>query len=686
MPPSASHTSRSPEALGDPPRPAMAGRGDDASRPGRGDPRVAPAVGAPADPRGARPVAPATGDRRGATLEEVVFTAGVWHDRQQVNATATLEHCLDWMERLGWIANFDRVATGDTLARRPGWVFADSEVYKLMEALAWEVGRTGDAWAEKTLVTLTDRVAAAQDHDGYLHTAFGHAGRPPRWSDLESGHELYCLGHLMQAAVARARTRPVDRLVEVARRAADLVHREFGPDGRDDVGGHPEIELGLVELGRALDVPDWVDQAALFVQRRGHGRLQPIRLLGADYFQDDVPVREAVAFRGHAVRALYLAAAAVDIAVDLGDDDLLAALERQWQHTVARRTHLTGGMGSRHQDEGFGQDWELPPDRAYCETCAGIASVMLAWRLYLATGEVRYADLVERTMFNVVATSPRADGRAFFYANPLHQREVGVDGGDDEVSPMAEAGTRAPWFDVSCCPTNVARTLASWSAYAVAVDQGRVAILQYAAMDVEVELDDGERGGLSVRTDYPADGRVEVTVTHGPDRGSGLRLRIPAWGVGAEVEVDGATEVVEPGWYDVDGLTPGACVVLHLPVGPRITRPDPRIDALRGCLAVEAGPLVLCLESTDLPDDVDLADVRLDPDVALRRAGDVVHVGARLAASNGERSWPYVDTTDARSTEDRDTTPDATLVLPLVPYHRWAERAPSAMRVWLPTT
>ena len=181
---------------------------------------------------------------------------------------------------------------------------------------------------------------------------------------------------------------------------------------------------------------------------------------GRAYFQDDLPVRRATALRGHAVRALYLAAGAVDVAVETGDDALLAAVVRQWEAAVARRTYVTGGMGSHHRDESFGDDFVLPPDRAYSETCAGVASVMLGWRLLLATGEPRFADLVERTLFNVVATSPAEDGRSFFYANTLHRRHRGVAPAPDTDSPRADSGLRAPWFAVSCCPTNVARTLA----------------------------------------------------------------------------------------------------------------------------------------------------------------------------------------------------------------------------------
>ncbi|WP_129788628.1 glycoside hydrolase family 127 protein [Promicromonospora panici] len=669
----------------------------------------------------ARPVDP-VGPRRGLGVGELVLDGGFWGALQETNARATLRHCLDWMEQLGWLGNFDRVAEGATGGERPGWQFSDSEVYKLLEALAWEHGRTGDPAVEALLNKVVDRVAAAQDEDGYLNTCFGHAGQAGRYTDLSTGHELYCTGHLLQAAVARVRTlghavgraAGEDRLVEVARRAADHVCREFGADGRgsdgrDGICGHPEIELGLAELGRALGEPRYTEQARLFVERRGHGTLAPIALLSPAYFQDDVPVRDADVWRGHAVRALYLAAGAVDVAVDTHDDDLRAAVERQWTRTVERRTYLTGGMGSRHQDEGFGDDWELPPDRAYCETCAGVASVMVSWRLLLATGEVRYADLIERTLYNVVATSPRADGRAFFYANPLQQREPGADVRPDAVNPRAEGGVRAPWFDVSCCPTNVARTLASWQTYAAFVEEAPggssgggssdggvvVSLAQYAAGDLRLSVDardPGQAGGelaLRVTTEYPHDGRIRVEVTAVPERPVTLRLRVPHWADGATLTgPDGSTAAVGPGWADAGTaqatLVLGDVVTLDLPVAPRLTWPDPRVDAVRGTVAVERGPLVLALESADLPDGVLLDQVRLDPAVAPCAQGDGAVVRARAAALPGAGAGtpPFA----SESAADADDGGPALLDLPLVPYHRWAERGPSTMRVFIPTT
>ncbi|MCD0443092.1 glycoside hydrolase family 127 protein [Glycomyces sp. A-F 0318] len=625
------------------------------------------------------PVAPPA-NRRGIALDEYRLAGGFWGGLQAVNSAATLRHCLEWMERLGWTANFDRAAAGDTGGPRPGWQFSDSEVYKLVEALAWEHGRTGDAWANETLEVLVDRIAAAQADDGYLNTCYGGPGQEPRYADLSSGHELYCTGHLLQAAVARARTTGEDKLVEVARRAADHVCREFGPEGRQGICGHPEIEVGLAEFGRALGEPRYTEQARRFIDRRGRGTLEPVALLDGSYFQDDVPVVEADAWRGHAVRALYLAAGAVDVAVDTGDRELLGALERQWARTVERRTYLTGGMGSRHQDEGFGEDWELPPDRAYCETCAGIASNMVSWRLYLATGRVEYADLIERTLYNVVAASPGEDGRSFFYANPLQQRASAADVKPDQVNPRAEGGVRAPWFDVSCCPTNLARTLASWQACAASVEGDTLALLQYAPGEIRAELDGGALA-LRVTTAYPLEGTVHIEVVEAPGSEVELRLRVPDWAEGAALTDGGGRRAVGPGWAAVRAVfEPGAALTLELPVGPRFTWPDERIDAVRGCVAVERGPLVLCAEDLDLPGDLPIERLRVDTRAAPRAEGDgaVVRMAARTEpeAPAGRvpfRAGPQRSGWDAPPREVR-----------LVPYHRRARRGGSAMRVFLP--
>ena len=622
------------------------------------------------------PVAPTRGAWRPLGVADVALTGGFWGSLQATNARATLDHCAQWMEREGWLANFDRVASGLTTRERPGWSFSDSEAYKLLEALAWEYGRTGDPAVGADVRRLTHRVAGAMDPDGYLNTCFGHAGQRARYSDLEFGHELYCTGHLLQAAVARMRTVGQDELVDLARRAADHVCDTFGPTGLEGVCGHPEIEVGLVEFGRAVCEPRYVRQAALFVERRGHGLLKGIPL-GPAYFQDDVPVREATVWRGHAVRALYLSAAAVDVAVEQNDDELLASIERQWTATVARRTYITGGMGSRHQDEGFGEDWELPPDRAYCETCAGVASVMVSWRLFLATGDVRYADLIERTFYNVIATSPRADGRAFFYANPLQQRVDSSPTNDDLVSPRADGGTRAAWFDVSCCPTNIARTLATWQAYAAAVGQDDVVLLQYASGRLRTTLGRGDAVELEIATAYPDDGLVTVRVLAAPADDWGMQVRVPSWAAGAILDDGEHRREVPPGLVRVDrSLACGDVVALELPMRPRVTVPDDRIDATRGCVAYERGPLVLCAESTDLPSGVSLDSVRADLSIPPHARDAGVWIRTRATDPQPAGPWPYGASAPSRTHDGGE--------LLLRPYHSWAERGPSTMRVWLP--
>ena len=621
------------------------------------------------------PVVPGSGRLRPLSLAEVQITDGFWAGRQRVNSDATIGHCHSWMERLGWVGNFDAAVEGRLPADRQGVVFTDSDVYKLMEAAAWEHGRSGSGDANRRFEELTRVISPAQEDDGYLNTVFGRPGQPARYSDLEWGHELYCYGHMLQAAVARARTFGEDEFVVIARRAADHVCATFGPGGIERVGGHPEIELGLVELARLTGEERYLAQASLFLERRGHQTLEDIHW-GRSYFQDDEPIRDRAAFSGHAVRALYLAASAVDVAVETGDEGLLESIIGQWERTVARRTYITGGMGSHHDGEMFGEDFALPPDRAYSETCAGIASVMLSWRLLLATGEPRFADLAERTLFNVVATSPAPDGRAFFYANPLHQRIPGRIPEADEVSNRAASSLREPWFRVSCCPTNVARTLASLSAYLATADADGLQIHQYAGSRIATALPGERRVAVDVSTGYPSEGAVRVTVRETDEAEWALTLRVPEWSGDSSLTDLGEQRQVSPGQVTIRRrFSVGEEIVLDLGMGPRWAFPDPRIDSIRGCVAVERGPLVLCLESVDLSDGRRVEEVSIDPDGGLEeRDGAVVASG--FIRDVGTRSWPYQSRNPAPTRHE--------IEIPLTPYHQWANRGPSTMRVWIP--
>jgi uncharacterized protein len=647
------------------------------------------------------PVLPSVSVWRPLGPGEITVTGGIWQHKQRVNAGTTLGHCLTWMERVGWTGNFDRAAshvTGACLAgdgpagagnasadgpsvggpsagggEHAGIEFVDSEVYKLLEAMAWELGREPDPLLERDYQALARRVAAAQQPDGYLHTSFGRPGQPARYSNLETGHELYCFGHLFQAAVARLRTGHDDLIPRVARRLADHVYDEFGPDGRVGVCGHPEIEMALVELARATGEDRYLKLATLFIERRGAGTLGP-HPFGQEYFQDDLPVRAVTTLRGHAVRALYLASGALDVATETGDAELAAAVRAQWAAAVARRTYITGGVGSHHLDEAFGADFELPPDRAFAETCAGIASVMLSWRLLLAAGEDKYADLIERTLLNNVLASPRADGRAFYYANTLHQRTPGTVADDEsQLSHRAETGLRGAWFDVSCCPTNVARTLASVALYFATASDAGIQLHQYGDYRVSTGLAAGPVT-VQVSSDYPASGEITVTVAQAPPAELSIRLRVPGWAHGA-AEVSEEPAARGPGHLEFRRVfRAGESLRVAFPVRARVTYPDVRIDAVRGTFAVERGPLVLALESPDLPPQWNVNELAADPgSLASDEAGvtiDVYRHGPTAAP------WPYHGLPGYRAGERARTR--------LIPYHQWANRGPATMRTWLP--
>lgn len=622
------------------------------------------------------PVVPSKGTLTPLGLDEVRITGGFWGGRQDTNAQNTLTHILGRLESEGWLPNFDRGSAGTLPTGRRGREFSDSEVYKYLEAVAWEIGRSDDPALERTFRGVVARVAAAQEADGYLNTKFGRPGQEPRWSDLEWGHELYCLGHLFQAAVARERTRPKsdDGLLGVAQRAADLVYTVFGPDGRNAVCGHPEIEVGLSELGRVTGEERYLEQARLFVDRRGHRTLSDIEW-GRSYFQDDIPVRDTTVLHGHAVRANYLAAGAMDVAVENDDARLLDTLRQQWRNTVARRTYITGGQGSHHQDEAFGEDWELPPDRAYSETCAGIGSIMFSWRLLLAEGDARYADLIERTLYNVVATSPSEDGRAFYYSNTLHQRVPGTPANPEGTSLRASSSLRAPWFEVSCCPPNVARTFATLGAYIATANADGVQIHQYASSEIRTTLSNGQDIALDIETDYPRTGAVLVRVREDSARPWTLSLRVPAWAEGAKMKINGEEWTTNPGTATARrAFQAGDIVELNLPMIPHIRLADSRIDAVRGCVAIERGPEVYALESIDTG-DADLTLIHIDVTNGIHeRNGKLWITAAEQPAKDS--AWPYESSTDQATRLVRE--------VPLVPYRDWARRGPSTMRVWIP--
>lgn len=637
------------------------------------------------------PVAPATCALSPVSLNDVEISDGFWHTYQQLNNTVTLDHAYSWLVKTGWLANFDRVVDGTISTHRTGREFADSEIYKYLEALSWEYGRTGESRLNDRINEIAQKLEAAQDEDGYLHTNYGHGTQPPRYSNLEWGHELYCFGHLIQAAVARLRTHGEDTLTGVARRVADHVVETFGPKGNQGICGHAEIEVALAEFGRATGEQKYIEQAKLFIDRHGNKSLADIEF-GRSYFQDEQPLRTATAFRGHAVRANYLAAGALDVAVETGDKELTTAIRTQWDNTLARRTYVTGGMGSHHQDEAFGEDFELPSDRAYSETCAGIGSLMVAWRFLLADGKASDADHIERVLYNVIATSLADTGDAFFYTNTLHQRVRGRVADPNEISPRAHASLRAPWFEVSCCPTNISRTLASLGAYVATTSESALQIQQYATSTISTEVGSGV-AQVQVLSNLPHQSTVVIEVGSRATGDWDLEVRVPGWARSAtarripaqpfgdagtdSVAVTSITQNLEPGYATFEGpFAPGDRIELDFGSLPVVLQSDPRIDSTRGALAVQHGPQILCVESVDLPDNLDVDALAFSGEVSTDATTGQV-VGTFTVRETPERVWPY--------TTDEYQAAGTQIHVPLRPYSTWGNRGPATMRIWLPT-
>ncbi|MFD8309371.1 glycoside hydrolase family 127 protein [Streptomyces sp. NPDC059690] len=608
---------------------------------------------------------------------------GFWQLRREVNAGTSIPQGPGLLESAGNLHNL-RLAAGTAEGEFQGaYPFVDTDVYKWLEAAAWQLAQGGSPELEADVDRIVSLVAAAQQSDGYLNTWFQLVKGGERYQDLRWGHELYCAGHLVQAAVAHHRATGRTELLDVAVKFADHLDSVFGPPGSgkeiDGIDGHPEVETALVELYRETGERRYLDLAGYFVDRHGHG------LLGGEaYCQDRVPVREAENVEGHAVRQLYLLAAVADLATETGEAELRAAAERLWHAMTTTKTHVTGGLGAHHDREDFGDPYELPNERAYCETCAAIASIQWSWRMALLTGEARYSDLVERTLFNGFLAGVSLDGERWLYVNPLQVRDGHTDPGGDQ------SARRTRWFKCACCPPNVMRLLAGLEHYLASADDDGLQIHQYVTGRYTC-------GPMVVRaeTDYPWDGTVALTVEGTPtDRPWTLSLRIPQWCRDFRVRCGQQTydRAADDGWLRLERTwAPGDRVVLELSMEPRLTAADPRVDAVRGCVAIERGPLVHCLEQVDHPGG-GLDDIVLDTGrpLAVKHRPDLLGgVTTVVAAGRRRRTpdrgwWPYASADTATATA---TQPDGEPVeLTAIPYYAWANREDGSMRVWLPTS
>jgi DUF1680 family protein len=599
------------------------------------------------------PAATTKGRRRPLGLGQATITGGFWAPRQTRNGLDAIPSGQDQLEKAGNLQNL-RLAAGIGEGEAIGPVFADSDVYKWLEAAAWEYGRTSDEDLLKRIRELTAVVAAAQREDGYLDSVvqlrYGDEGR---YQQLVWSHEHYCAGHLIQAAVAQVRCTGDTALLEVATKLADHLVATFGDGKTVDIDGHPVIEMALVELYRETGTAAYLELAKWFVEARGHGIIEN-HGHSPTYFSDRVPVREATTVEGHSVRAVYLAAGATDVALETDDTELLEALKRQFDHMWSTKTYVTGGLGARWEGEAFGDEYELPADRAYAETCAAIGGIQWAWRMLLATGESSYADAIERMLYNGFLAGVSLAGTEYFYVNPLQLR--GAAHADNGRSP---ALGRRGWFDCACCPPNIMRTLSSLDGYIATTTDDAIQIHQYAT---------GVIGDLQVETAYPWDGTVRITAP----KPTVVELRIPGWAEGATVN----GESVDAGGY---ARVEASEIELVLPLTPRVVGADPRIDAVRGCVALERGPLVYAVEQADNQANVD--DLHLLPEAPTTETSELLDGVTLLRAQGrvgeGHRpGWSFVPGAG-------DSTGEAVEVV-AVPYYAWANRELGAMRVWLP--
>ncbi len=623
--------------------------------------------------------------------QEISLNPGFWTEKQATNRKVSLEHAYHMLEKNGNFHNL-RLAAGLTVGEYQGRNFLDSDVYKWLEAAAWELGNQPDPGLQHMVDQAIALVAAAQRPDGYINSFVQATKRFAPWEDLDHGHELYCAGHLFQAAVAFHRSLGDDRLLDIACRFADHICNVFGEDGLQGTCGHPEIEMALMELYRATGTPEYLKTAAFLIDYRGKRKMVGLGPYGPEYQQDHLPVREVDEAVGHAVRQLYLACGVTDLYLETGEPALLAAMRRLFQDIVGTKIYITGGVGSRFDGESFGDPYELPPDQCYCETCAAIASFMWNWRMLLASGDSCYADQMERALYNNILASPAQDGRHYAYINPLQVREARFLRSSSNPSPQeALAPTIRPeWHDVACCPPNVMRLFASLRYYLATRDARGIQIHHYAPADLDLDLAEERRVGLRMTTGYPWQGQIRLEISGTDEMPWAISLRIPEWSQEARLAVNGQALVaprIEKGYVALEQTWQvGDVVEIDLNLEAVLVAPAPRVDAVRGCLAIQRGPVVYCLEDCDQEVKGGLLDVVIDPDTILETGwqegllgGVVVIQAAGELIDNGSWKGKLYQRADVMG-----HPAGRTVRLTAIPYFSWGNRSIGPMRVWIP--
>ena len=615
---------------------------------------------------------------------DVRLTDDFWAPRLETNRTVTIPFGFEKSDEEGRIRNFEvagGLREGDYEGKMP---FDDTDVYKLIEGAAYSLQSHPDPELDRFLDGIIGKIAAAQESDGYLTTykTIDPTKSPapwlkpgPKWElELQGSHELYNAGHLYEAAYAHYRATGKRTLLDVALKNADLIARTFGPGKLTTPPGHQIIETGLMKLAAATGQDRYRDLAKFFLDQRG---VADGRKLFGEYNQDHARVVEQDEAVGHAVRAAYMYSGMVDAAA-LEDDELYRqAVQRIWDNVVSRKLYITGAIGALHKGEAFGEDFELPNRTAYGETCASVANVYWNQRMFLLSGDAKYIDVLERTLYNAAIAGVSLEGDTFFYPNPLES--------DGKYAFNQGALTRKPWFDSSCCPTNIARFIPSIPDYVYAVRDDTLFVNLF--VDNESSMKVGESlVRVAQETFYPWDGGVRLRLAPDRPRAFEVRVRIPGWARGRPVPSDlyrytdsaeGAYELRVNGERVVPKIVQGYAVIsrtwtrddeirLDLPMPARRVIADERVVDDRGKVAIERGPLVYAAEGVD--NDGSVLDI-------------VVPDTARFEIEHRKDLLGGVTVLKAMA-EGRG---GAARRLTMIPYYAWSHRGTGEMAVWLHT-
>ena len=622
-------------------------------------------------------------------LSQVTVEDSFWAPRMQINRKKTIPHEYKQCEDTGRIDAF-------LLNWKPGMepkphYFWDSDVAKWVEAASYSLATHPDPELDSLLDEVIEKIAGAQQEDGYLNIYFTVVESESRWKNLGMWHELYCAGHLMEAAVAHFEATGKRSLLDVLCRYADYIDSVFGPGKRDGCPGHEETELALVKLYHATGEERYLKLSQFFLDQRGQKpsvfqremeNLGPEQSGGhrhffdsdgefnTEYCQDHLPVREQSEVVGHAVRAMYLYCGMADVANETGDQGLLDACERLWDNVCLKRMYVTGGIGPSGSNEGFSRDYDLPNRTAYAETCAAVGLVFWNHRLLQLQGDARFADTMERCLYNGTISGVSLDGTKFFYVNPLESR------GNHH---------RQDWFGCACCPPNIARLIASLGGYIYSQAENDAYVHLYVQGNGTLNIG-GQQVALSQETDYPWDGRIKVTVTPEKPAVFGLNLRIPGWSHDATLTVNGeAVDVAASTKLGYAGIQrewkSGDEVELTLPMPVELVEAHPAVREDAGYVALQRGPVVYCLEQADNP--VPLQRIILPRDAELESHFEVNLLGG-ITVIKG--SALVVDDSDWDNTLYRAKPAKLKpLDITAIPYCVWDHRDPGEMRVWIRT-